>query len=191
MSWNINLPDGTNIGTSRRRYVRTTASKPLGRLGGALFALAGFGMLGGAAYFGMKTHELVTKGLHAEGIVADVQQHQSTKTRTHNGYRETYTAIDYTFTVDFKDSKGASVEFKDPVAQSSKSWQKGDKVDVLYLENDPKGSANINRGAMNWMVPGILGFIGLIFAGVGTMTVIRGGGSAPPPSGPDQYTVPQ
>lgn len=164
-----------------------TYAAPAGPVAGFFLVLLGLALLGGSAWTGRNTYELVTKGLHAEGTISNVEKSTRTGTRERNGYRETYVETSYKFTVDFTDEKGAAVSFTDNVSDSTDSRDKGDKVSVIYLGNNPKGSAIIDRGIINWLVPGVLGILGLAVAAGGTTALTR----KPPGagSGPDQYKV--
>jgi hypothetical protein len=165
-----------------------THSAPAGPAAGFLFVLIGLAMLGGSAWTGMKTYALVSRGLHTEGTISNVEKSTRVTTRDRNGHHETSVETSYKYTVDFTDEKGTAVSFTDNTSDSGGGYDKGDKVGVIYLVNNPKGSAIIDQGIFNWMLPGILGLLGVCAVAAGGATVLRGKpGQQHPGSGPDQY----
>jgi hypothetical protein len=149
-------------------------TRPAGPFTGLLFAIIGIACLGGAAFFGMKTQELLAHGLHAQGQVVDVEEKMETETHHQQGYGDYQTKrMMYYPVVKFDDSQHRSVKFTHHTGSSSPSHHKGDSVTVIYLEKDPHGTAIIDEGAWNWTVPGALGAMGLIFVLAGVWTILR------------------
>lgn len=155
-------------------YRNTQYRQPAGPITGFFFVLIGLGCLWGAYYFGMKTQELLAHGLHTQGKVVNVKQELRTETKHRQGYGDIKTQrMMYYPVVAFEDSKHHSVQFTQQGGSSSPSYNKGDEVEVIYLESDPSGTAIIDEGMWNWIVPGSLGLLGIIFAIGGVWAIIR------------------
>lgn len=130
-------------------------------LAGLFVVLMGLLFLGGAAWSAKNTYTLVTEGVHADGTVTDVIETWETERRKGEPDR---TVLKFRYMVEFRDGMGNRVEFKDSIVDSTRSHEKGDKVPVLYLRDDAADSATIDHGAMNWILPGVLGIFGLVFS---------------------------
>ena len=145
-----------------------------GPITGMVFVLIGAGCLYGAWFFGIKTKDLLEHGLHTTGQVVDVKQELHTDTKHRQGYGDIKTQhMMYYPIVKFDDSQHHSVQFTQQGGSSSPSHNKGDSVEVIYLEIDPQGTAIINEGMMNWIVPGALGGMGLVFALAGAWAILK------------------
>jgi uncharacterized protein DUF3592 len=108
-----------------------------------IFAVA---LLGVGIYQARDLARLESSGLRAQGEVERLVGESSSK----GGY--SYHAI-----VRYRTEKNIRVEFKDNVGSNPPSYRPGDKVTVLYLANNPRGQAIIDRGLWwNWAIPGIL-----------------------------------
>jgi hypothetical protein len=102
-------------------------------------------ILAGAGTFqGMKIAHLDAVGLRAQGEVVRLKEESSSGSSS-------YYAI-----VKYRTDRNESVEFKDDVGSNPPSHQRGDKVTVLYLADDPR-EAIVDRGiGWNWAIPGIM-----------------------------------
>ncbi|WP_455753857.1 DUF3592 domain-containing protein [Streptomyces griseorubiginosus] len=69
--------------------------------------------------------------------------------------------------VEFTSADGTARTFRSSTGSNPPSYDKGDRVEVLYRADSPD-DARINGFAYLWLLPLILGGIGLLFAGVGT-----------------------
>lgn len=118
----------------------------------------------GAAWSAKNTYTLTVDGVRTEGTVTDVIETQETERRKGEPDR---TVTRFRYLVEFRDGMGTRVEFKDSVIDSARSHEKGDKVPVLYLHDDAADSATIDYGGLNWIVPGMLAFFGIVLAGCG------------------------
>ena len=99
--------------------------------------IIGLACLGGAAFFGLKTHDLLAHGLHAQGQVVDIKEKLETQTRHQQGYGDiTSQHMMYFPIVKFEDSQHHSVQFTHQVGSSSPSHQKGDTVEVDLVEGN-------------------------------------------------------
>ncbi|MEZ0226834.1 MAG: DUF3592 domain-containing protein [Alphaproteobacteria bacterium] len=160
-----------NIGYRNAQYRR-----PAGPFVGFVFLVIGIGCLWGTWHFGMQTRELLSNGLHATGQVIDVKEEVREETQHREGRSDIRVRrMTYHPVVKFEDNRRHSWEFTEQTGSSEPSYNKGESVEVIYLEKDPKGTAIINQGALNWLVPGVLGLLGVIFTlgGVWTVTQMR------------------
>ena len=161
------------------RTKNKTYSAPAGPVSGFFMVLVALALLGGAGWTGKNTYELVTAGTHVQGRVAEVKQELSTTTKYRDGYSEKTTKMRYKFIVDFKDGKGTTLQFKDSQSADYRAYNVGEEVPVLYLERDPRGTATIDHGFLNWILPGALGLFGVLLAVFGGMAMFGGGTGSP------------
>ena len=110
-------------------------------------------------YQGYRIARLESAGERAQGVVVRLQEDSGS-----DGHSSYYPVVRY------RTGRNATVEFKDSVGGNPSLRHPGDKVTVLYLEDDPRG-AIIDRGPFwNWMIPAILvlggGFILALFVGM-------------------------
>ena len=103
-------------------------------------------ILAGAGIFqGMKIAQLEAVGLRAQGEVVRLKEESSSGSSS-------YYAI-----VKYRTDRNESIEFKDNVGSNPPSHRPGDKVIVLYLADDPRQEAIVDRGIWwNWAIPGIM-----------------------------------
>jgi len=98
-----------------------------------------------AIFQGMKIAHLEAVGLRAQGQVVHLKEESSSG-------NSTYYAV-----VKFRTDRNESVEFKDNVGSNPPGHQPGDRVTVLYLADNPRQEAIIDRGIWwNWGIPGII-----------------------------------
>jgi len=90
---------------------------------------------------------LESSGLRAPGEVVRLQSEWSQGRDSHYTY---YPIVRY------RTQDNRTVEFKDSVGTNPPRYRRGDPVTVLYGAADPRGDAIIDRGAMNWLLPGLL-----------------------------------
>jgi hypothetical protein len=114
-----------------------------------LLSILSAGLLCIGVYEGFRVARLEATGFRADGEVVRLNEQYSSG--SHGGSYSYYPVVRY------KTEKNTTIEFKDSVGSNPPSYRRGDKVTVLYLENDPKGEAIIDRGLFwNWAIPGIL-----------------------------------
>lgn len=106
-----------------------------------ILALAAIGLIWAGVYFGNQQLALDDHGLKAEGTVVRLEESRSNNSTS------------YYPVVRFENNLGHSVEFKDRAGSSPPLYRSGEKVQVLYLEDNPKGSAAIDKGIFNWGIP--------------------------------------
>jgi hypothetical protein len=100
-------------------------------------------------YQSIKMTRLEAAGLRAQGEVVGLKDEYSSGS---GGGHYSYYAI-----VRFRTEKNATVEFKDNVGSNPPTHRPGDKVTVLYLADNPRQEAVIDRGLLfNWAIPGVI-----------------------------------
>lgn len=131
--------------------------------------LLGVIALGAGGYFGLKSKTLMDTGLHATGSVVRIEQYLKERTQKHPA-RTMYASI-----VEFKDSTGKTISFKTAGQSSSPPHAVGETLDVIYMIDDPTGSATVNSLFYMWFMPGIflLAGIVLIFGGFKQLGMLR------------------
>jgi len=108
-----------------------------------IFAVA---LLAGGIYQAGDLARLELSGLRAQGEVERLVGESSSR----GSY--SYHAI-----VRYRTEKNIRIEFKDNVGSNPPSYRPGDRVTVLYLPDNPRGKAIIDRGVFwNWAIPGML-----------------------------------
>jgi hypothetical protein len=116
-----------------------------------------------------KIAHLEAAGLRAQGQVVRLKQEDGSGSGS-----STYYAI-----VKFRTDRNETIEFKDDVGSNPPSRRPGDKVTVLYLADNPRQEAIIDRGIWNWAIPGIIFSVAVFL--VWLMVFIRRSGT---PLGP-------
>lgn len=123
------------------------------KLWAPFFFLISIGLIFTGVHFGKNMAQRLQNDPRAEGTVTGFEENCS------DGC--TYAPI-----VDFFTTDGRSITFTDKVSTSHPQEKRGDTVTVIYRENDPE-DAILDRGYWNWLLPGIMVFIGcLIFLSV-------------------------
>jgi hypothetical protein len=118
-------------------------------------------------YQSIKIARLQTTGLRAPGEV--VRLHEEYSSGDSGGQRN-YFAV-----VKFQSEKNVPVEFKDSLGSNPPSYRRGDKVTVLYLADNPKQEAIIDRGFWgNWAIPAII-FLAAAFVTWLLVVMLRAG----------------
>ncbi|HYM02032.1 MAG TPA: DUF3592 domain-containing protein, partial [Stellaceae bacterium] len=132
----------------------------------AVFAVA---LVGIAVYQGFRLAHLEAAGMRAEGQVVRLKEEWRSGS---GGSRYTYYPI-----VKFRTPDNATVEFKDSIGSNPPSHRPGDRVTVLYLADNPRADAMIDRGRFwNWAIPGLL-LAGAALVGAIFVYLMRGGGA--------------
>ena len=100
-------------------------------------------------YQSVKISRLETTGLRTGGEVVRLQSEYSSG---NGGGHYSYYAV-----VKFRTDKNVTYQFKDNFGSNPPSHRPGDKVTVLYLPDNPRQEAIIDRGIwLNWAIPGII-----------------------------------
>jgi hypothetical protein len=160
-------------------YYRTRTTQPAGPVAGVFILLLGFALLAGSWHFGQQTRELLSQGIHVQGEIIEIKEEWKTTTERRQGYPSRQVEkVSYHPVVFFRDKANNEVRFRDAAGSNYPNFQKGQKVEVIYLEKDPPGTATIDHGMMNWMVPGILALLGVASLLGGGAAIARGRGVA-------------
>ncbi len=115
-----------------------------------LFAVGG--------YESLRISRLESVGLRAQGEVVRL------KAESGSGSHATYYPI-----VRVLLSNNSYFEFKDSIGSNPPGYRRGDQVTVLYLANDPQGSAMIDRGVYrNWAIPVVV----FLFGGIAMLILV-------------------
>jgi hypothetical protein len=124
--------------------------------------LAGLGMLAGSGWTLGSTLKFRKEAQTTDGVVVDFATSRSDKGKT------MYSPI-----VEYRDLSGTSRQLTSSVSSSSPGYDRGDKVQVRFLPQNPE-QARIDSFLENWFLPLILGGLGLIFFGVGIGAFVAG-----------------
>ena len=129
-------------------------------IGGFVALLVGLGMLWGSWALAQSTLKFKAESVPTEGTVIDFETERSTSDgKTKTMYKP---VIEYTI------ADGRTLTFTSSSLSSSPSYDRGEKVPVLYSQVTPE-RARIDGFMDNWFGPLILGFFAVIItlAGVG------------------------
>lgn len=131
----------------------------MGRIiGGFIALLIGLGMLWGTWALTQSTLKFKADGLATEGTVLDFETERTTDDgKTKTMYKP---IIEYTI------ADGRKLTFTSSSSSSSPSYDRGEKVKVLYSKVTPE-RARLDSFMDNWFGPLILGFFGVIVVLVG------------------------
>lgn len=116
-----------------------------------MIIVVGVGLLAGGAYWAQKRADFLAIAESTQGRVVSMES------STSDGSTVYYPIVGYTFP-----RSNQSVKFKHSVGSSHPGWRIGDSVTVLYNPAN-KNEAMIDDGWLNWLGPGILTGIGIIF----------------------------
>lgn len=114
--------------------------------------LFGLTLLLGGGYFLERQREFIARSVSAQGRVIENE-----RVRGRSSSRSSYRAI-----VKFTDHHGEPVLYHDGIAFNPPSFHVGESVTIFYDPQNPQ-RAMIDRGAKNYLIPGIaFGLGGLI-----------------------------
>ena len=117
-----------------------------------ILVAAGITVFALGAHLGRTTYLLLSTGERAHGTVLFCE------------LVKTLHGSSYYPVVQFATRKGLAVQFRDKMGSNPAAYQEGQVVDVLYFPAGPEGSATIDHGVLNWLVPGILCVGGVFLA---------------------------
>jgi hypothetical protein len=135
--------------SQRQRRLRTT-----GRIVTPILVLAGLTVLVLGVYLARNLFLLQSTGERALGTVAFLE------------LKATLHGSSYYPVVEFTTEDGMTVQFRDRMGSRPPAYHEGDSVLVLYFPASPRESATIDRGLLNWLVPGVLCLLGGVLATV-------------------------
>ena len=121
---------------------------------GGTFFTVGLAMLGGSGYSYSSQSDFLTTAKSARGEVIAMSRRSSDD-------GDTYAPV-----VRFTDDRGVAQEFVSRTSSNPPSYSRGEQIDILYAPDNP-GDAIIDDFFSRWGLSSILGFMGLIFGGVG------------------------
>ncbi|MFE6161201.1 DUF3592 domain-containing protein [Streptomyces sp. NPDC056486] len=125
-------------------------------------------MIGGLIAAGVSVSYL-TDAERAPGTVVSLEWRND----THSGSRKQRANDGPTAypVVEFTSADGTPRTFRSSAGSNPPSYERGEQVEVLYLADSPD-DARINGFTSLWLLPVILGGIGLVMAGIGTTIAI-------------------
>ncbi len=124
-----------------------------------IFIFVGLGMLVGSIFSAFTQYTFSQTAKSTTGTVTYMLRkisHRSGKSDS----------LSYKPVVSFVDEKGNTFEFESDVSSNPPEFVKGQTVSIVYDPANPQ-SAYIDDFASRWMVSLILGFMSLIFGGIG------------------------
>ena len=116
----------------------------------------------------LKTRRFVAESFRVGGTVVGLSARRGHKGGT------TYSPV-----VEFATCEGAVRQFTDPVSSRPAGYSVGDRVEVLYHYREHE-RARLASTFRLYFVPMLLGFMGLIFTGVGAVIALSAFGAADP-----------
>ena len=130
----------------------------------AIFSLAfggvGFLLTALALFFWFRTRAFLENAQKAQGTV--IRMVYSSDSEGGGGYSPVYT---------FRTISGQVIEVTDRMSSNPPQFKEGQIIDVLYDTDNPN-KARINKWFNLYFVPMLLGFLGLIFGGIGVAVFI-------------------
>ena len=131
----------------------------MGRIiGGFVVLLIGLGMLYGTWAMSQSTLKFKAEAVSTEGTVLDFETERSTS----DGKSKTM----YKPIIEYTTTEGQTLTFTTSSSSSSPSYDRGDKVKVLYSKVTPE-RARLDSFMENWFGPAILGAFGVIVTLIG------------------------
>ncbi len=131
--------------------------------------LAGTGLIVISILIGMHVNNFRKNAISVQGTVIALAATKSTPTTSQDRTRsDRYT---YSPVVRFITQRGKAIEFSSDTGTKKAAYKKGDTVEVLYLPSSPE-KAKINDFLSLWMMPVVIGGIGLIFFALGSGIII-------------------
>ncbi len=127
-------------------------------IAGFFVLLLGIGLLAGAYFMTRATLDFRATALHAEGTVTDFLEEDTTDKGKHKTM--------YRPVVEFTAASGQIIHFNSDTSSSTPSYNRGDKVPVLYPASTPE-RARIDSFMSNWFGPLILAVLGLVGSLIG------------------------
>jgi hypothetical protein len=128
---------------------------------GISFAIAGLAMLAGAGATYMSSRNFLNISSAAEGVVTDLVLSHSSSSRSGVYHPK----------VSFQTEAGENIEFNSSFGSNPPSYNKGDRVKVLYDPANPN-HASINSFFSLWFAPLLLSGMGILFAGIGSALLV-------------------
>jgi type II secretory pathway pseudopilin PulG len=132
---------------------------------GIVFAIVGVVMLVIAVVVFSRTRRFLATALSAQGTVIEMIERTR---RDREGRTSTVWAPRVQFSV-----SGQTIEFESKVGSSPPRYKEGQAIEVKYDPQDPN-NARVAAASSMWLVPALVGGIGVIFLIVGLGMAIAG-----------------
>lgn len=129
------------------------------------FAAIGIAMLIGAVFWCLSVRSFIAEAQRAEGTVVDLVQSRSSSSNSSSS-SSTYRPV-----VQFRDARGAQIEFTSSSGSNPPSYSVGERVTVLYRASEPN-RASIDGFFSLWGGPVIVGALGTVFLLVGGSMIV-------------------
>lgn len=127
---------------------------------GLVFGFVGFILAALALFFWLRTRTFLGTAQKAQGTV--IRMVYSSDSEGGGGYSPVYT---------FRTMSGQVIEVADNISSNPPQFKEGQIIDVLYDPENPN-KARINKWFNLYFVPLLLGFLGLVFGGIGVAMLI-------------------
>jgi hypothetical protein len=152
-----------------------------------LFPLLGLGLIGGAVWQALVASRFKAAARHAVGEVVSYYEYTSTSSR--GGSTQMYDPV-----VRFSAGNDRVVEKRSGLASNIRPYRVGQRIKVLYAPDNPE-DYRIDSPFRIYFVSGVLGFIGIVFLGVGLLAAFSLAGPQPelvgtPPTDAAQQQAP-
>ena len=139
---------------------RKKPSVDVGRIVGTLFMSIGGIMLAVVVYLAISNYQFSQRAILTKAKVIDYETYQS---RDDNGRSTTM----YTPTFQYR-FKGKTYTYKSTTSSNTQDYEIDETVDVLVDPEEPQ-EILIDTFWAKWFLPTLLGFMGLMFSGMGYM----------------------
>ena len=127
---------------------------------GLVFGFVGFILAALALFFWLRTRAFLGTAQKAQGTV--IRMVYSRDSDGGGGYAPVYT---------FRTMSGQVIEVADNISTNPPQFKEGQIIDVLYDPENPN-KARINKWFNLYFVPMLLGFLGLVFGGIGVAVYV-------------------
>lgn len=126
---------------------------------GLVFGGVGFLLAALALFFLIRTRIFINNSEQTQGTVTQIVYSRDSENS------------DYTPVFRFRTFQGQEVEVSGNLRTNPPQFQVGQTIDVLYDPENPQ-KARIKKWMNLYFVPALLGFLGLLFGGIGVAVVI-------------------
>ena len=124
-----------------------------------VFGAVGFILVALAVFFWLRTRAFLETAQKAQGTVIRLVYSSDSDG---GGYSPVYT---------FRTMSGQVIEVTDNMSSNPPQFKEGQIIDVLYDPDDPS-RARINKWFNLYFAPLLLGFLGLVFGGIGIGSLV-------------------
>ncbi|MFN2099529.1 DUF3592 domain-containing protein [Altererythrobacter sp. MF3-039] len=143
-----------------------------------LFGLIGLGLLGGSLWAWSSSQSYISDGIRTTGTVIDLDYRDSDEGSG------TYAPV-----VEFTDREGATRIYRSSSSSNPPAYRRGEQVTLYYMPGEPE-RAMIDSFSDRYLLPLILGVLGLAFSGIGFGMIYAGARKRAKVSGLKQRGLP-